>query len=191
MRFHWNRVENSDEQSSCWLRVAQAWGGGAWGSQFIPRIGDEVLVGFLEGSPDRPIIVGSVYNSNNQPLYSPTESVTRSGFRTKTDQGSGSNELYFDDKNGAEEIHIHGERDFNITIKNNETKEVGNALVNNIAKTATITVGEQMRLTCGSASITLDKSGKITIRGSEVFIAGTDTLHLDGKPIQLNMGGGS
>lgn len=190
VQFHWNRLGNIDEKSSCWLRVAQTWGGGARGAQFLPRIGDEVLVDFLEGNPDRPIITGSVYNADNRPIYDPLTNMTLSGFRTKTHKGEGSNELRFNDKKGGEEIYIHCEKDFKITIKDSETREVGNMMVSKIGKTATITAGEQLQLTCGSASIILHQSGKIAIHGSEIFIAGTGTLHLDGKPIQLNMGGG-
>ncbi len=188
VQFHWDRLGKNDEKSSCWLRVAQAWGGGAWGAQFIPRIGDEVLVDFLEGNPDRPIITGSVYNGDNLPINSLKKSKTQSGFRTKTHKGEGFNELRFDDATGAQEVYIHGEKDFKVAIKNNETKTVGNMLVNQVGKTATITAGEQLQLICGGASIVLDKSGKIVIHGTEVFVSG-NTLHLDGKPIQLNMGG--
>jgi type VI secretion system secreted protein VgrG len=189
VQFHWDRLGENDDNSSCWLRVAQTWGGGAWGAQFIPRIGDEVLVDFLEGDPDRPIVTGCVYNSDNPPLFNLGKSITQSGFRTKTHRGEGFNELRFDDKAGGEEVYIHAERDFNIAVKGNETKTIVNSLVNQVGKTATISAGEQLRLVCGNASIVLDQSGKITIQGSEVFITGIGTLHLDGKLIQLNMGG--
>ncbi len=188
VQFHWDRLGKKDAKSSCWIRVAQSWGGMGRGAQYIPRIGDEVLVEFAEGDPDRPIITGSVYNGDNLPINSLKKSVTQSGFRTKTHKGEGFNELRFDDATGAEEVYIHGEKDFKVAIKNNETKTVGNMLVNQVGKTATITAGEQLQLICGSASIVLDKSGKIVIHGTEVFVSG-NTLHLDGKPIQLNMGG--
>ena len=187
VQFHWDRLGRNDSRSSCWLRVAQVWGGGDWGSQFIPRVGDEVLVDFLEGDPDRPIITGSVYNGDNLPINDLSKSITQSGFRTKTHKGEGFNELRFDDANGSEEIYLHSQKDWNITIRNNETKTIGNNLVSQVGKTVTITAGEQIQFLCGNASILLDQSGKIDIRGSEVIVNG-DTLHLDGKPIRLNMG---
>jgi type VI secretion system secreted protein VgrG len=189
VQFHWDRLGVKDDKSSCWIRVAQAWGGLNRGAQYIPRIGDEVIVEFAEGDPDRPIIVGSVYNGDNQPIHSLEKSATQSGFKTKTHHGDGFNALRFDDKSGGEEVYIHAERDFNLAIKNNETKTVGNSLVSQVEKTATISAGEQIKLVCGNASIVLDQSGKITIQGTEVFIAGLGTLHLDGKPIELNLGG--
>ena len=84
VQFHWDRLGKNDEKSSCWLRTAQAWGGGGWGSQFIPRVGDEVLVDFMEGDPDWPIIVGSVYNEANQPLYDLKNNKTQSGIKTRS-----------------------------------------------------------------------------------------------------------
>jgi len=189
VHFHWDRLGKRDDSSSCWIRVAQAWGGLTRGAQYIPRIGDEVLVDFLEGDPDRPIITGSVYNSDNMPINNLKKSITQSGFRTKTHKGKGFHELRFDDAKGKEEIFLQSEKDWNILVKNNEAKTVGNALVNRAGKTATIVAGEQLRFICGNAAIVLDQSGKIVIHGTEVFVSSTGALHLDGKPIQLNMGG--
>jgi type VI secretion system secreted protein VgrG len=124
VQFHWDREGKRDEKSSCWLRVCQLWGGGDWGSQFIPRIGDEVLVDFLEGNPDRPIITGSVYNGDNVPINPLTQSITQSGIRTRTHKGEGYNELRFDDAKGAEEIYLQGEHDWNILVKNDKGQKV-------------------------------------------------------------------
>jgi type VI secretion system secreted protein VgrG len=189
VHFHWDRLGERDDTSSCWIRVAQAWGGLTRGAQYIPRIGDEVLVDFLEGDPDRPIVTGSVYNSDNMPINSLKKSITQSGFKTKTHKGSGFHELRFDDAKGKEEIFLHSQKDWNVVVKNNEAKTVGNALVNRVGKTATVVAGEQLHLICGNASIVLDHSGKIVIHGTEVFVSSSGALHLDGKPIQLNMGG--
>ena len=156
------------------------------GAQYIPRIGDEVLVEFAEGDPDRPIITGSVYKGDNLPINNPTTKKTQSGFRTKTHKGEGFNELRFDDATGAEEVFLQAEKDFNIRIKNNETKTVGTDLVNKIGKTATITAGEQLQLVCGNASIVLDKSGKIVINGTEIKVSSSGALTLAGSPIKLN-----
>ena len=156
----------------------------------LPRIGDEVLVDFINGDPDWPIMVGNVNNAASPALYRLPDNKTQSGIRTRSTPGGGPNnynELRFEDKKGTEEVFLQAEKDFNVLIKNNETKTIGNSLENKIGKTATISAGEQLRLVCGNASIMLDQSGRITIQGSEVFIAGTGTLHLDGLPIQLNM----
>lgn len=189
VQFHWDREGQRDANSSCSIRVAQSWAGGGWGALFIPRIGDEVLVDFIDGDLDRPIIVGCVYNAENIPIYNAKENKTRSGFRTKSHKGKGFNELRFEDAGGAEEVYLHGQKDLTIEVKNNETKTVGNAIVNHAGKTATISAGEQLKLICGASSIVLDKSGKIVIHGKEVFATGTGSLHLDGKPIKMNMGG--
>jgi type VI secretion system secreted protein VgrG len=125
VQFHWDREGKRDEKSSCWIRVSQLWGGGDWGSQFIPRIGDEVLVDFIEGNPDRPLITGSVYNGDNLPVNPLKKSITRSGFRTRTHKGEGFNELRFDDARGAEEIYLQGEEDWNILVKNDKGQKVG------------------------------------------------------------------
>ncbi|MRR36545.1 type VI secretion system tip protein VgrG, partial [bacterium] len=189
VQFHWDREGKRDANSSCFIRVAQSWAGGGWGALFIPRIGDEVLVDFIDGDLDRPIIVGCVYNAENIPIYNAKENKTRSGFRTKSHKGKGFNELRFEDAGGAEEVYLHGQKDLTIEVKNNETKTVGNVIVNHAGKTATISAGEQLKLVCGASSIVLDKSGKIVIHGKEVFATGTGSLHLDGKPIKMNMGG--
>ena len=188
VQFHWDRLGKKDGRSSCWIRVAQHWGGSNRGAQYIPRIGDEVLVEFAEGDPDRPIVTGSVYNGDNLPINNLSRSITQSGIRTKTHKGEGFNELRFDDANGSEEIFLHSQKDWNITIRNNETKTVGNNLVSQVGKVATISAGDQLQLICGNASILLDQSGRIVIQGSDVSVSG-NTLHLDGKPIQLNMKG--
>ena len=186
VQFHWDRLGQHNENSSCMLRVAQVWGGGGWGAQFIPRIGDEVLVDFLEGDPDRPIVTGCVYNSDNLPINSLKKSITQSGFRTKTHKGDGFNELRFDDANGAQEIYLHGEKNLNVTIKNDETKTVGNNLVNQAGKTATISAGEQLQLVCGSAIIVLDQSGKITVNGTEISAISAGPMNLAGSQVKIN-----
>lgn len=127
VQFHWDRKGKKNEQSSCWLRCAQAWGGAGRGSMFIPRISDEVIVSFLEGDPDWPLITGSVYNGANLPLYDLPGNKTRSTIRTKSyPRSNGYNELRFEDKAGSEEVYLQGEKDWNILIKNDKGQTVGN-----------------------------------------------------------------
>lgn len=151
VQFHWDRLGKHDDNSSCWLRVAQTWGGNDWGSQFIPRIGDEVLVDFLEGDPDRPIVTGCVYNSDNLPINNLEKSKTQSGFRTKTHKGEGFNELRFDDANGAQEVYLQAEKDFNVLVKNNRTETVYINKAESIGVAKELTIGAGYAVTVGGA----------------------------------------
>ena len=125
VHFHWDRYDNSDEKSTCWVRVSQPWAGKGWGGYFIPRIGQEVVVDFLNGSPDRPIIMGRVYN-DDQPK--PFSSHTQSGFLTRsTPNGTAANcnAFRFDDKKGSEQVYLHAEKNQDIEVENDETHWVG------------------------------------------------------------------
>ncbi len=126
VQFIWDREGGNNENSSCYLRVAQAWAGNQWGSSFIPRIGHEVIVDFLDGDPDRPLVVGSVYNGKNKPVYS---SKTQSGIKTRSTKGgaaSNCNELRFEDKMGSEQIFIHAEKNMDVEVENDATLTVDN-----------------------------------------------------------------
>jgi len=126
VQFHWDREGKKDDKTTCWLRVAQFWAGKGWGSVFIPRVGDEVLVDFLEGDPDKPIVVGSFYNEDAKPLYKLPDEKTKSTIKTKSyPNDPGFNEIRFEDKKGDEEIFIHAEKDENEVIKNNRSISVG------------------------------------------------------------------
>lgn len=119
VQFHWDREGKKDENSSCWVRVATPWAGRQWGAVSIPRIGQEVVVGFLEGDPDQPLIVGSVYNAEQMPHYELPAEQTKSYIKTNTSKGGvGFNELRFDDKKGKEQIFVHGERNMDVRVKN-------------------------------------------------------------------------
>lgn len=134
VQFIWDREGKKDENSSCFVRVVQSWAGNQWGSSFIPRIGHEVIVNFLDGDPDRPLVTGSVYNGRNRPTY---PSKTQSGIKTRSTKDAtpqNYNELRFEDKKGDEQILIHAEKDFDtevehdqtLTVDNDRTKSVGN-----------------------------------------------------------------
>ena len=132
LQFHWDRYGKSDEDSSCWVRVSQAWAGQGWGSFHVPRIGQEVIVEFLEGDPDRPIVTGRVYNGDNGYPYELPKNQTVSGIKSRSSDGnanSGSttdfNEFRMEDKKDKEEIYIHAERDMNIVVENDKTLTVG------------------------------------------------------------------
>lgn len=127
VQFHWDRLGGADENSSCWIRVAQNWAGKKWGQIFIPRIGQEVVVNFLEGDPDRPLIVGSVYNGEQMPPYELPANKTQSGIKTRSSKGgdpSTFNEIRFEDKKGSEHIYIHAEKDEITVVENDQTTHV-------------------------------------------------------------------
>lgn len=126
VHFHWNRYDQPDGNASCWVRVMQNWNGDGFGFLATPRIGQEVIISYLNGDIDRPIITGTVYNGNNRPPIKLPENKTQMSIRSKTHKGDGFNELRFEDDNGKEEVFIHAQKDMNIKILNNETEEIGN-----------------------------------------------------------------
>ncbi|MFN7929750.1 MAG: type VI secretion system tip protein TssI/VgrG [Blastocatellia bacterium] len=126
MQFHWDRYGKGDETSSCWIRVSSTWAGKGWGQISIPRIGQEVIVDFLEGDPDRPIIVGRVYNAESMPPYTLPDEQTKSTIKTNSSKGSGGfNEIRFEDKKGDEQLFIHAEKDTDFRVKNDQREWIG------------------------------------------------------------------
>lgn len=128
VQFPWDRKGKKDDKSSLWIRVATPWAGKQWGMIHIPRIGQEVIVSFLEGDPDRPVVTGMLYNADNMPPYSLPDNKTQSGIKTRSStKGSTDNfnEIRFEDKKDSEEIYIHAEKDLNCVIENNESRKVG------------------------------------------------------------------
>ncbi|MBV9498074.1 MAG: type VI secretion system tip protein VgrG [Acidobacteriaceae bacterium] len=155
VRFPWDR----DANYACWLRVIQPWGGKSWGQQWLPRTGDEVAVAFLEGDPDCPVVVGSVYNSQNLPIFTLPDNKTQSGIQTHSSPGGGTsnyNMFRFEDKIGNEEIYIQAEKDWNSLIKNDETRTVKNN------RTTKIHVNDSRTVETGDDSIDVQQ-GKRTI----------------------------
>lgn len=128
VQFHWDRYGKRDEKSSCWVRVAHAWAAANWGAFRVPRIGEEVIVDFLGGDPDAPLVTGCVYNADNMPPYALPTNQTRMTLKTRsTKKGSTDNfnELRFEDLKDKEEVYFHAERDFNRVVENNDTLKVG------------------------------------------------------------------
>lgn len=125
VQFHWDREGGADENSSCWIRVAQVWAGKKWGAMYIPRIGQEVIVDFLEGDPDKPIVTGRVYNGDAMPPYALPANKTMSTLKSNSSKGGeGFNELRFEDKKGEEQIFLHGEKNYDIRIKNDRYETI-------------------------------------------------------------------
>jgi type VI secretion system secreted protein VgrG len=128
VQFDWDRLGEHNEKSSCWIRVAQMWAGANWGAIHIPRIGQEVIVDFLDGDPDRPLITGRLYNADNTPPYDLPGNRTQSGIKSRSSKGgtgNNFNELRFEDLKGKEELHLQAERDMSTLVKHNQTLAVG------------------------------------------------------------------
>ena len=128
VQFYWDRLGKQNENSSCWIRTSQPWAGGNWGAMWIPRIGQEVLVSFLEGDPDRPVITGRVYNANQMPPYTLPDYQTRSTFMSRTSKGGGAsnyNELRFEDLKGKEQIFMNAEMDMDLRVEKDSREFIG------------------------------------------------------------------
>jgi type VI secretion system secreted protein VgrG len=143
VQFHWDREHQHNEDSSCWVRVAQSWAGSGFGAQFIPRVGQEVLVDFLEGNPDLPIIIGSVYNRDNMPPYPPHTHATQSGFKTRSSKGASPeqfNELRFEDRKGSEQLYLQAQRNMDTLVKQDQSLDVGGKRTKKITGSETNTI---------------------------------------------------
>ena len=163
VRFHWDRYSKGDENSSCWIRVSQPWAGKGWGAVSIPRIGQEVVVEFLEGDPDRPLVTGRVYNAELMPPFAMPGVV--SGLKSQTHKGQGYNELSMDDTAGQEKMNLHAQYDMATTVQHDQTNDVNNNRSTTVKVDDTLTV---------SANRTMSVSGKLveTIdTGHEVTVA--------------------
>ena len=141
IQFPWDRYGKYNDLSSCWIRVAQNWAGGTWGHIAIPRIGHEVIVDFLEGDPDQPIVTGRTYHTANPPPYPLPMNKTRMTIKSNTHKGKGFNELRFEDQAGKEEVFIHAQKDQNNVVLNDETTQVGHDRTENVGNDETITIG--------------------------------------------------
>lgn len=213
VHFHWDREsrgansQRKKEESSCWVRVSQTSASGGFGSIHIPRVGDEVVVSFLDGQPDRPLITGSVYNSKNTPPWSLPANKTQSGFLTRSTKGSGANanSLLFEDKQGSERISVHAERDMDREVERDDSLTVGGNRVLDISGThtetiahdtsitikegefkletsgnaITLTASTSIVLTVGSSSLTMCNDGVITLSGSTLNLIGTSKVHIN------------
>ena len=148
VQFHWDRYGKLDENSSCWVRVSQAWAGKSWGAIQIPRIGQEVVVSFLEGDPDRPLVIGSVYNGANKPPYALPDNKTQSGLKSRSSMsgtGENFNEIRFEDKKGAEQLFIHAEKNQDIEVENDETHSVGHDRKKDVKNDETVAIGNDRK----------------------------------------------
>lgn len=199
VQFHWDRQGKQNDESSCWIRVSQPWGGVGYGGMFIPRIGQEVLVQFLEGDPDRPIIVGRVYNGENIVPYGLPSKKNISAIRTaSTPGGGGFNEIRLDDTLSSEEIFIHAQKDQNEVVRNDHTRSVGNNEHINIVKDQSVHIGRSRRsfVQCNETKVVgLDLSVNVNhdlslIVDNHILAMGRTVLVEASRTLKLQCNGG-
>lgn len=204
--FHWNVAGRKGDDVSCPVRVASSWAGKGWGAVNIPRVGHEVVVSFLEGDPDRPLVIGSVYNADHMPPWKLPDNRTWSGIRSRSHLGGGEdfNEIRFEDKKGSEALCLHAQKDMRetvehdhfVTVDNDETLEVkndqaekigndrkqdvGNNDTTKVGKKFKIDAGSEIELVTGQSSIVMKSSGEITIKGTNIIIKGQQSVKAEG-----------
>lgn len=201
VQFHFDREGKMDEKSSCWLRTVQFWNGTTWGSQFIPRVGDEVLVSFINGDMDYPVIIGSGINEAKLPNYILPVNKTQSGIRTRSTPGGSPNnfnELRFEDKMGAEEVYLQGEKDWNILIKHDksqrvghdETLTVGNDRSKYVVKDQSETIGANKTIQVGSNhNETIGSNMTLTVGNCQTETVAVNSMETIGAAKELSIGG--
>ncbi|WP_195836610.1 type VI secretion system tip protein TssI/VgrG, partial [Vibrio cholerae] len=197
IHFPWDRYSNGNEQSSCWVRVSQGWAGSQYGFIAIPRIGHEVIVSFLNGDPDQPIITGRTYHATNTPPYTLPEHKTKTVLRTETHQGEGFNELSFEDQAGKEQIYLHAQKDFDGLIENDHTTvirhdqhlTVENDQFTQIKHNQHLTVeGESRTLVKLDCSSEIGGSLQQKIGSKAIYDAGTEVHLKAGNKLVLEAG---
>ncbi len=184
IQFHWDREGQRNDNSSCWVRVSSGWAGAGFGAIHIPRIGQEVVVEFIEGDPDRPLITGSVYNGNHPPPLNLPSEKTRTTLRTASSPGGGGfNEIRFEDASGSEELFVHSQKDFNSLIENDHTEEVKGHQTIHIKKNRTRVVDQNQTVEIkGNDTITVDGNQGTTItKNRSNTISGNDSETVAGS----------
>ncbi len=209
VQFHWDRYGKNNDQSSCWIRVAQNWAGRGWGGWYVPRMGQEVVVTFLEGDPDRPLVVGSVYNAEQTVPFALPANATQSGMRTRSSLGGSAancNELRFEDKKGAEQVYFHAERNLDSSVEVDEThsvgadqsvsvghdrsKTVGNDETTQVGRNRTETVGQNESVTIGlSRSETVGIADTLTVGAARIQTVGAAEAITIGAAQTISVGG--
>ena len=195
LQFHWDRDGKQDEKSSCWVRVAQTWAGAQWGGVMLPRIGQEVIVDFLNGDPDQPIVTGRVYNGDNMPPYGLPAKATQSGIKSRSSKGGGGfNELRFEDAKDKEEVFLQAQKDLNVKVLNDtsvtvakkETRETGEDRSVEVKGEDKLKVGKGLTVTVGAdAKLSADKKvdleggGNVTVKsGAKLQLEGASEVTL-------------
>ncbi|EKO3367643.1 type VI secretion system tip protein VgrG [Vibrio fluvialis] len=197
LHFPWDRYSNGDEHSSCWVRVSQGWAGSQYGMIAIPRIGHEVIVSFLNGDPDQPIVTGRTYHATNTAPYTLPDNKTKTVLRTETHQGQGYNELSFEDQAGSEQIYLHAQKDFDGLIENDHTRvimhdkhlTVENDRFTQIKNNQHLTVGGESRESV-TGNRTLMVEGSLHVKTGSVWVneSGTEVHIKAGQKVVIEAG---
>jgi type VI secretion system secreted protein VgrG len=182
VQFHWDRRGKKDENSSCWIRVSHPWAGKNWGSVATPRIGQEVIVDFLEGDPDQPIITGRVYNAEQTPPFGFPAGAVISGIKSQTHKGAGYNEISADDTAGKERVTIHGQYDMNTTVEHDQTTTVHNCRTDRVDVNDSESVGKNQKWDVGV-------NRDATIGANETLTVGANRTRKVGANETIAIGG--
>lgn len=191
VQFHWDREGRRDERSSCWIRVAQTWAGPGYGALYLPRIGQEVVVEFLDGDPDRPLVTGAVYNGANPPPVALPGEKTRSTLRSASSPGGeGSNELRFEDASGQEQVYLHAQKDLSVVVENDETHRVGGNERLTVEKDRARRVGGNQSLqVAGNDTATVGGSQSLQVGGNRTTTVGAAHTETVGADQSVHVGG--
>jgi len=191
LKFHWDQSAAADDTASCWVRVSQGWAGKQWGMFFLPRIGQEVVVSFLDGDPDRPLVTGCVYNAEQTVPYTLPDNRTQSGIKTDSSKGGGGfNEIRFEDKKGEELLAVQAQKDMTLLVLNDETATIkakrtltvtGDESHTNEAKLAYTVTGDESHTNQANVAYTIQKDLTVDVTGKvTVNVTGDLTLKVTG-----------
>lgn len=191
VQFHWDREGSRDEKSSCWIRVSQTHAAAGWGAMDIPRVGEEVMVSFLEGDPDRPVVTGRVYNGSARVPFGLPGAMTRSGGKTNTHKGNGNNEMSMDDTAGQEQLRTNAQYNMDTSVGHSQTLVVGVDRTGSIGNNDTLKVGVDSATKIGNDRTEKVANNENVIAGSNIVLqAGTAiTLKCGASTIHMNQAG--
>jgi type VI secretion system secreted protein VgrG len=198
VQFHWDRYGKKDQNSSCWIRVSHPWAGKSWGAVATPRIGQEVIVDFLEGDPDQPIITGRVYNAENQPPFGFPAGAVLSGVKSNTHKGSGNNELSMDDTAGKERVFIHGQYNMDTVVEHDQTSTIHNKRTDRVDVDDSESVGNNQKWDVGvnrdakigsNETLKVGAARSVTVGASQTTGIGASETKTVGADRSLTVGG--
>lgn len=190
VQFHWDRYGKKDPDSSCWIRVATQWASANFGAISLPRIGDEVVVTFLEGDPDRPLVTGAVYNGDNKPPYLLPANKTQSGVKTKSEKGSPSmfNEMRFEDKLGSEMLFVQAQKDYQVMVKNDFIQHTKRDMHFKVERDALVHVDRRIHVK-GDSDMMVQLDGALSLQSQELMVKSQQRMNVDaGQEVHIKGG---